>query len=79
MRITVVRIANRLRIFPILVESNGPVSGKELALKTGADLVLLLRLFRYLVAMYAVGEAGIDTYIPTTSQIIWLFLSSKRA
>lgn len=46
------------------MESNGPVSGKELALETGADHVLLLRLLRYLVAMHAVGEAGIDTYIP---------------
>ena len=46
------------------MESNGPVSGKELALETGADHVLLLRLLRYLVAMHAIGEAGIDTYIP---------------
>lgn len=45
------------------MESNGPVSGKELALETGADHILLLRLLRYLVARHAVGEAGIDTYI----------------
>ena len=64
MRTTFVRIANRLGIFHILVESNGPVSGKEFALETGADHVLPLRLLRYLVAMHAVSEAGIDTYIP---------------
>ena len=63
MQTTVVRIAIRLRIFHILVESNGPVSGEELAQKTGTDHVLLLRLLRYLVAMHAIGEAGIDTYI----------------
>ena len=40
-----------------------PATGKELAQKTGADHVLLLRLLRYLVAIHAIGEADIDEYI----------------
>lgn len=63
MQTTVVRIANRLQIFHILVKSDVPVTGKELAQKTGADHVLLLRLLRYLVAIHIIGEAGIDSYI----------------
>lgn len=64
MRTAVVRIANTLRVFHILVESRVPVTGIELARKTGADHVLLLRLLRYLVAINVIGEAGIDSYIP---------------
>lgn len=63
MRTSIVRIANRLEIFRILVKNNVPVTGKELAEKTGADHVLLLRLLRYLVAIHVIGEAGIDCYI----------------
>ena len=62
MRTTVVRIANRLQIFHILVNSNEPVAGRELAQKTGADHVLLLRLLRYLIAIHAIGQAGVDLY-----------------
>ena len=47
----------------MLVESHGPVTGKELAQKAGTDHLLLLRLLRFLVAMRAVGEAGVDTYV----------------
>ena len=47
----------------MLVESHVPVTGKELAQKTGADHLLLLRLLRFLVAMRAIGEAGVDTYV----------------
>lgn len=63
MQTTIVRIANTLRIFHILVNSKAPVTGKELAQKTGADHVLLIRLLRYLVAMHAIGEAGVDSYL----------------
>ena len=62
MQTTVVRIANRLQIFHTLVNSNRPVAGRELAKKTGADHVLLLRLLRYLIAIYAICQAGIDLY-----------------
>ena len=47
----------------MLVKSGVPITGKELAQKTGADHLLLLRLLRYLVAMHAIGEAGVDSYI----------------
>ena len=63
MRTTVVRIANRLRILHILAKSDGPVTGKELSIQTGAEHGLLLRLLRYLVAMDAIGEAGADIYV----------------
>ena len=62
MQTTVVRIANRLQIFHTLVNSNGPVTGRKLAQKTGADHVLLLRLLRYLIAIHAIGQAGVDLY-----------------
>lgn len=64
MRTTVVRIATRLQIFHVLERSNGPVTSKELAQKTGADHVLLVRLLRCLVVIYAIGEAGVDSYVP---------------
>lgn len=63
MRTTVVRIANRLKIFHILVKSNVPVTGKELAQSTGADHTLLLRLLRHLAAMHAIDEASVDSYV----------------
>ena len=63
MQTTIVRIANRLRIFHTLIHSNRPVPGRELAQKTGADYRLLLRLLRYLIAIHAIGQAGIDLYI----------------
>ena len=47
----------------MLVESHGPATGKELAQKTGADPLLLRRLLRFLVAMRAIGEAGVDVYV----------------
>ena len=62
MQTTVVRIANRLQIFHTLVNSNGPVAGRDLARKTGADHVLLLRLLRYLTTIHAIDQAGIDLY-----------------
>lgn len=64
MQTTVVRIANTLKIFHVLVNSHVPVTGKELAQKTGADYALLFRLLRYLVAMHAIKEAGVDSYTP---------------
>ena len=64
MRTSIVHIANKLHLFHILVDSNRPVTAKEVAQKAGADHILLLRLLRYLVAMHAIGEAGVDTYIP---------------
>ena len=33
-----------------------------MAQKTGADHVLLLRLLRYLIAIHAIGQAGVDLY-----------------
>lgn len=62
MQTTIVRIANRLHIFHTLVNSNGPVAGGELTLKTGADHTLLLRLLRYLVAIHAIDQVGVDLY-----------------
>ena len=56
------RIAIRLKILHILVDSDGPVTGKSLAQKVNADHLLLLRLLRYLVAIEIIGEAGVDTY-----------------
>lgn len=47
----------------MLVKSHVPVTGEELAQKTGANHVLLLRLLRFLVAMRAIGEAGVDSYV----------------
>lgn len=64
MQTTVVRIANSLRIFHVLVESRKPATSKELAQRVGADHALLLRLLRYLVAIRSIGEAGVDTYVP---------------
>ena len=64
LRTAIVRIANSLGIFHILVKSDGPVTGKELAKQSGADHVLLLRLLRYLVAMHTISETGIDVYAP---------------
>ena len=46
-----------------MVKSHVPVTGKELARSTGADHLLLLRLLRFLVAMGAIGEAGVDSYV----------------
>ena len=63
MQATVLRIANSLKIFHMLVKGNVPVTGKQLAQDTGADHVLLLRLLRYLVAIHAIGEVGVDSYI----------------
>ena len=62
MQTTVIRIANRLQILHTLVNSNGPVAGKDLAEKTRADHVLLLRLLRYLIATHVIGQAGVDLY-----------------
>lgn len=45
------------------MESIVPGTGKELAQKNGADHVLLLQLLQYLVAMRAVGEAGVGSSI----------------
>ena len=64
MRTAIVRIAINLKIFHFLINSNGPITGKELAQKTGADHLLLLRLLRYLAATHAIDEAGVDSYIP---------------
>lgn len=54
------------------MDSKAPVTGKELAQKTGADHVLLVRLLRYLVAMHAISEAGVDIYLAnnTTKNLI---------
>ena len=46
-----------------MVKSDRDVAGKELAQKTGADHQLLVRLLRYLVAVGAISEAGVDNYI----------------
>ena len=65
MRTSVIRACNRLEIFRILSESPVPVSGVDLAKQVGADHALLRRMLRYLVSMYAVGEAGVDLYSAT--------------
>ena len=72
MRTTVIRIANKLQIFHTLVNSDRPVAGRQLAQETGADHGLLLRLLRYLVAIHAIAQAGIDLYIAnnTTRNLI---------
>ena len=59
------RIAIKLKLLHILVESDGPVTGKSLAQKINADHLLLLRQLRYLVASEIIGEAGVDTYVAT--------------
>lgn len=64
-QITVIRIANRLKLFHILAESYGPKTGKELAHIFGVDHNLLLRLLRYLVAIRTLGEDGVDSYVAT--------------
>ena len=63
LRTTIVRIANRLNIFNILVKSPGPMSGKDILGMVGANHLLLVRLLRFLVAMRAIGEAGEDSYV----------------
>lgn len=55
---TICRIATKLNLFNILVESDGPKSGEELAKEVNADHDLLLRLLRYLAANGVIGEAG---------------------
>ena len=62
MQTTVVRIANRLNIFHILVKRNAVISGSELSQMIGTDQLLTTRLLRYLVAMGAVKETGVDSY-----------------
>lgn len=57
-----VRIAINLNLFTILVNSDEPKTGKELAKITGVDHLLLLRLLRYLASVNAISEEGIDVY-----------------
>ena len=63
MQTTVLRIANNLQILQTLVKSSVPVTGEELAQQTGTDHALLIRLLRYLVATYVIGESGVDSYV----------------
>ena len=60
---TVVRIANKLDIFYILGKHNAAMTGKDLAQIVNADSVLLIRLLRYLAAMGAIKETGVDSYM----------------
>ncbi|KAG8531974.1 uncharacterized protein KY384_003610 [Bacidia gigantensis] len=64
-RTTVVRIGNQLNLFRILADSPVSLSSIELAKRVGADHGLLQRILRYLVSMYAIGEAGKDLYFAT--------------
>ena len=54
-----VRLANDLRLFDLLVEQS-PRSYAELAKATGAEEGLLIRIFRTLVGMGFVQQAGKD-------------------
>lgn len=56
------RIATKLNLFNILVESHGPRSGEELAEETNADHGLLVRLLRHLAANSVIREAGEDLW-----------------
>lgn len=59
---TVCRIATKLNLFNVLVESHGPQSSEELSEKTHADRDLLFRLLRYLAANDVIGEPGEDLW-----------------
>lgn len=59
---TVCRVATKLNLFNILVESHGLKSSKELAEETNADYDLLVRLLRYLAANNIIKEAGEDLW-----------------
>ncbi|MCJ1260780.1 hypothetical protein MMC22_000643 [Lobaria immixta] len=56
------RIATKLNLFNILVESHGPRSGDELVQETKVEHDLLIRLLRYLAANDIIGEAGEDLW-----------------
>lgn len=53
-----------LKVFHILSEQD-LISAHELGRKTGADVLLLTRFLRVLVALGYVSETGIDHYGPT--------------
>lgn len=52
----------KLDLFTILVNDAGSKSSEELAKITGADRLLLIRLLRFLAAIYVIQEDGEDKY-----------------
>lgn len=60
--LTTCRIAIKLNLFNVLVDSHGPRSSEELAEKTNAERDLLFRLLRYLAANNIIGEPGEDLW-----------------
>lgn len=59
---TVCRIAVKLNLFNILVESRAPRSSEGLAEQVHADKDLLVRLLRHLAANGVIEEAGEDLW-----------------
>ncbi|KAL6715883.1 hypothetical protein ACLMJK_006844 [Lecanora helva] len=62
---TVVRIANTLEIFDLMLKHNDKMSGKEIASAVNANHVLITRLLRYLAAIGTIEEVGVDMYSPS--------------
>ncbi|KAF2234310.1 S-adenosyl-L-methionine-dependent methyltransferase [Viridothelium virens] len=61
-----IRVAIDLGIFKILTSRNGnPISSKELAAQTQAEVLLVVRIMRVLVAIQFAGEDGKETYVAT--------------
>lgn len=63
---------DRLNIFNILVESEGPKTTAELSAQTGADMEFLSRLLRYLAASTIIKETGEQTWTAnaTTRELV---------
>ncbi|CAG8979375.1 hypothetical protein HYALB_00002501 [Hymenoscyphus albidus] len=58
----VARIAAYLDIFTILAQSEGALKVGDIAVKTGADPLLLDRILRHLAATYTINEVGESTF-----------------
>ncbi|PQE06383.1 O-methyl transferase B protein [Rutstroemia sp. NJR-2017a WRK4] len=58
----VARIANDLKIFSILSESDGPLKTEQVASKCGGDPALIDRILRHLASTYTIAEVGLSTF-----------------
>lgn len=62
--VLLLKIGADLGLFQKLVDSEKPLSLKDLATTTGADEVLLARIMRGLTSIDAVDEPGVELYAP---------------
>lgn len=58
LELPMVRLAEDLKLFNVLVDAKAPLSVKEIAAKTGCAEILLSRTLRFLAAYGAVKETG---------------------